>query len=163
MLVSNRLRTVVISIAVLFGLWVWLWEPFKVTDPDDPRFDPLRFKFSDYRPDEWQFPLRKMFHPGDPRARVEDILMKRAGAWSNLIMANFVSYNWHPWYSNINLYGILVIYDDQDRLVAMMTTRNGDVFNKPLVKSTLEQSMREPARTGEEYKRRFKTQRGEEP
>lgn len=150
----------IFAVATL-ALWVLLFEPFKVTDPDDPRFDPMRFKFSDYRPEEWHLVLRKVFHPGDPRSRVEDILVKRAGAWPGKYRTTFLRYSWHPWYNNINMYGVLAVYDQQDRLLAMKTTR-GDVFNKEQVDSAILQASIESSRSGEEYKRKLREQ-GQKP
>jgi hypothetical protein len=56
-----------------------------VTNPDDPRFDPRQFRFSNYskpRGNEPEFKkaITKMFPPGTDKAYVDKILVDRAGA-----------------------------------------------------------------------------------
>lgn len=67
---------------VLVGLIaaVWLWNPLKVTDPHDPRFDPKKFSFHDYFvgniPETEKAihdAVATMFPQGTPRSYVEEI------------------------------------------------------------------------------------------
>jgi len=52
-----------------------------VTDPHDPRFNPERFRFTDYRIREEQAEVyRQMFPVGTSRTYVEEILVHHAGA-----------------------------------------------------------------------------------
>ena len=56
-------------------------NPFKITDPNDPRFDPMKFKFEDYRDSrEVQSFLLKYIPIGTDIALVDNYLVKSAGA-----------------------------------------------------------------------------------
>lgn len=134
------------SAALLLG-WMLLSVPAKITDPNGPRFDPMQFKFSDYQPKQWPDVLRKVFQPGDSRAKVEAILVKHAGAVPQLLFdKKFIRYNWEPAPKSINHYGVLVVYDDRDRTLGMTTTR-GTVFNQSIIDDLIKQV----AHDGQEY------------
>lgn len=86
----NISRRTLISIASLLGLlvivvsYVVATAPFKVTDPSDPRFDPMKFNFRDYRGEGLTvsdvFPV--LFPPGTPKDLVDKILVEAGGATS---------------------------------------------------------------------------------
>lgn len=74
---------------LLFGVGWWAVATYnyetKITDPSDPRFDPMKFSFRDYtkkRGNEWDLPaaLLKMSPPGTDKAYVEKILIDVADA-----------------------------------------------------------------------------------
>lgn len=68
---------------VLVCLFVLLagCEQKKITDPDDPNFDPMSFQFSDYLNHTELIPiLRTMFPVGTDRSYVEKILIEKNGA-----------------------------------------------------------------------------------
>lgn len=55
-------------------------NPFKVTDPHDPHFDPMKFDFYDYRNHkEMAEVLRALFPVGTPLERVDEILVDVGG------------------------------------------------------------------------------------
>lgn len=129
--------------AALLLCWIVLFTPLKVTDPNDPRFDPEKFKFSDYQPKQWPDVLRKVFQPGDSRAKVEDILVKHAGAVPQVLFdEKFIRYNWEPVKNYINLYGVLVVYDDRDRVLGM-TMNKAEVFNSSVVDERINKVVRD--------------------
>jgi hypothetical protein len=78
---------VLACVAVLSTGAFFMSDLFKVTDPDDPRFDPARFAFADYKkaPGVLSKALLKMFPPGTDKELVESILVTKAGA---IVMAN---------------------------------------------------------------------------
>jgi len=50
---------------------------WKITDPNDPRFDPAAFDFNDYKNhEELAEVLRGLFKPGDSREDVEKVLVE---------------------------------------------------------------------------------------
>ena len=63
-----------------FHGWVCLWtgcNPFKVVDPDDPRFKPERFQFEDYGTErQLAYAISRIITPGTERETVEEILVK---------------------------------------------------------------------------------------
>ena len=58
-------------------------NPFKVTDPSDPRFDVTKFSFEDYRIEkDLHDALGAVFPSGTNRKVIEDILIDNAGLLS---------------------------------------------------------------------------------
>lgn len=57
-------------------------NPFKVTDPSDPRFDPDKFKFSNYSYDDDSLrdAFQKLFPIGTPKDFVDRVLVDAGGA-----------------------------------------------------------------------------------
>jgi len=53
----------------------------KVKDPNDPRFDPMAYRFEDYtNPADSQRALERIFPVGTPRAKVDEFLVNKMGA-----------------------------------------------------------------------------------
>ena len=70
-----------IIMALVLSLGVLWWNPFKVTNPDDPKFDPMKFRFADYQTnDEVYHALEIMLKPGTDMKTVDKILINSAGA-----------------------------------------------------------------------------------
>jgi hypothetical protein len=67
------------AIVILIGAVFWI-NPFKVTNPADPRFDPDKFSFSDYAISETEWILKKMFPVGIRKAEVDRILIETGAA-----------------------------------------------------------------------------------
>lgn len=58
----------------------------KVTDPNDPRFDPDKFKFSDYRSqDELIDAFRALFPPGTPKSFVDKVFIEAGKAQIGIV------------------------------------------------------------------------------
>jgi hypothetical protein len=56
-------------------------NPFKVTDPSDPKFNPDKFRFEDYPGiPQMTEALKKLFPVGTPKEFVERVLVKAGGA-----------------------------------------------------------------------------------
>lgn len=85
------MRKLGIVMAMVLGLWGC--NPFKVTDPSDPRFDPTKFSFEDYKTEEeFQEALIKLFPIGTSRSKVDEILLSYAQTChSNEIPGNKIS------------------------------------------------------------------------
>jgi len=61
-------------------------EPFKVTDPSDPKFDPNKFEFDDYSGDMGILhAMRQIFYVGMPRDDVEKILLNGGARLKRII------------------------------------------------------------------------------
>lgn len=73
----------------------WLNHPFKVVNPNDPKFDPLKFKYMDHRTEDLAAVFKRMFKPGDSRAYVEAVLVQSAGSKANTLTPEIVSYSWN--------------------------------------------------------------------
>jgi hypothetical protein len=89
--------SVAVACALLLGGFMVLANPFKVTDPSDPRFDPMQFRFEDYSDEKkFQEVLDILFPQGTKRSRVEEILIDHAGLQAGYSEGNsghyFVSY-----------------------------------------------------------------------
>ncbi|MFA7277289.1 MAG: hypothetical protein WC043_10870 [Pseudobdellovibrionaceae bacterium] len=78
---------VVISLVmsgVGFLVWNNLYHAFKVKDINDPRFDPMAYRFEDYtREADSQRVLEHIFPVGTPRDKVEALLVKKLKAVSH--------------------------------------------------------------------------------
>ena len=67
---------------ILIGIVIFLsaCNPFKVTDPSDPRFDPTRFNFNDYRSNNELLKALKILLPiGTSKKEAETLLVDIAG------------------------------------------------------------------------------------
>ena len=75
---------VVISLVmsgVGFLVWNNLYHAFKVKDINDPRFDPMAYRFEDYAVEaESQKVLTYIFPVGTPREKVDALLVEKLGA-----------------------------------------------------------------------------------
>ncbi|MCB9989805.1 MAG: hypothetical protein H6867_00310 [Rhodospirillales bacterium] len=103
-------------------------SPGKVTDPSDPNFDPMQFRFEDYRSrEEFQPVLRQMFPVGTPKEHIDKILIDAGGAKDKgvtLYSRGFYRYEYKPWYfpitemlafSNCMPWSVRVCYDEQQK------------------------------------------------
>ena len=62
-----------------------------------------------------------MFSPGNSREYVEKILVDSAEGKRHEIASGYVGYYWVPWWWTGDSYGVTVVYDANDRLIAMRT------------------------------------------
>lgn len=68
-----------IIILIATAGYLAIFEPWKITDPADSRFDPVHFSYGDYKSEkELQTVLTKLFPKGTERTDVEDILIGSA-------------------------------------------------------------------------------------
>lgn len=60
-------------------------NPFKVTDPSDPHFDPMKFSFRDnlFDREAKMDAFRKLFPIGTPKEFVDEVLIEAGGATSS--------------------------------------------------------------------------------
>lgn len=141
-----------LAVATL-ALWVLLFEPFKVTDPNDPRFDPMRFKFSDYKERELPTVLKKLFVHGNPREYVEKILVGSARANLMPKTQNFAIYHWQfplfysytdSWFliTPDDHYSVAATYDEQDMLTGM-TMMGNEIFNENAIEQAQQNAILE--------------------
>jgi hypothetical protein len=71
------------SLGCLFLIWVFLTNPFKITDPNHSWFNPMSFKFSDYKTREAKKDaFKKLFPVGITKDYIDEVLVKTAGAKS---------------------------------------------------------------------------------
>jgi hypothetical protein len=64
-------------VVVFLGGFMAFGNPFKVTDPSDPRFNPDKFSFSDYKSrEELADAFRVLFPVGTPKEFVDRVLIK---------------------------------------------------------------------------------------
>jgi hypothetical protein len=145
----SKLTVAVLVVAALALGWLWVFEPFKITDPDDPRFDPMKFSFYNYSIKEFSYACMKMFRLGDSKEKVEDILVKRGGAERYLLDEQFYVYRLQPWYNNMVSYRVLVIYDANNKIISIVSESAG--HNPELISKTyrkiIDQSLK---RTGDD-------------
>ena len=117
-------------------------NPFKVSDPSDPRFDPMQFKFSDYR-GTGQLPdvLRTIFPPGTKKEFVDKVLVNSGRAKINQASGKLAEGYQNYWvyimpkrWKNIKApNAIFITYDKNNNIVAATMTgmelfdyRNGE-------------------------------------
>jgi len=79
------------ALIFIVGFLVWnnLYHALKVKDINDPRFDPMAYRFEDYAVEaESQKVLTYIFPVGTPREKVEGLLVKKLGAEARKIPDN---------------------------------------------------------------------------
>lgn len=103
-------------------------NPFKVTDPSDPRFDPMKFRFEDYDRTGLHRALSKLLPVGTPESKVDSLLLNGANATkvdSSVYHANTYTYSKHitgAWFRELITlhpyagYAVIVEYDHNNNL-----------------------------------------------
>ncbi len=96
------------------------FDPFKVTDPNDPRFNPDKFSFADYNQmdsPELRKALKKTFPLGTPKKYVNKVLVQGDGAEyhvnKNYENEQIVRYA----YTQFLRAHITVVFDESDKLL----------------------------------------------
>lgn len=79
---NNKIISLLVLVVFLgIGGWVVMANPLKVTDPNDPRFDPMEFRFENYTDDSsLRVALKKVFPVGTDHAYVDEVLIQKGGA-----------------------------------------------------------------------------------
>lgn len=108
-----------------------LSDALVATDPDDPRFDAAKFRFSNYssiKGNESQFnrAILKMLPPGTPKAYFDKILVKQAGARVTRNQTtphheageSDYTYIWSP--SGLGGWLVNVVFDADNKSVALI-------------------------------------------
>jgi hypothetical protein len=146
---TPRGRKMLYGIALVLVLWCIVFDVFKVTDPSDPKFDPYKFKFTDYSLQELGGVFGKLFHPGVDRAFIENVLVSSGGA-RTYISAETVNYSWTTPFIYVKV-GIpvfaytegssiiLVKYNQDGKAVAMQSSVNGG-FNVEVINRIQEEN-----------------------
>ncbi len=138
------------SLVLLLG-WLYLFTPFKVTDPDDPRFDPMLFKFSDYCSiDIKGNVLPKLLKQGSDQSFVEGILVTSGGARRDVYSDNnsLIYYRWRypliEWrrYLTPDTHAQLAILYDNDGKLLALQIMNASVFNGEAIREIQQQQKR---------------------
>lgn len=98
----------------------------KTTDPDDKKFNPYSFHFSDYSRDQYILVLPKILREGMPRDEIDKILIGSAGATTSSITPNLIRYDWKyswtDWQAMLTPdqgSWLVVLYDDQGKLKSL--------------------------------------------
>ena len=75
-------RTKVVWFAVSLSMLLF-FEPFKVTNPTNPFFNPDRFKFNDYKSREDKaIAFRKLFPTGTPKSFADRVMIGSGNAFA---------------------------------------------------------------------------------
>lgn len=136
---------------VLLLGWIVLFTPFKVTNPNDPRFDPMQFKFSDYQStDVMTNILPKLLKPGSEQSFVEEVLVTSGGAWRSVDNddTRLIYYRWRyplrEWrrFLTPDTHATLTaLYDSSGKLQALQIM-HANVFNGEAINEIHEQQKR---------------------
>lgn len=59
-------------------------NPFKVTDPQNPKFDAAKFRFEDYKTSEIKHVLMQIFPIGTPQIKIDDFFLQMLHNSKNL-------------------------------------------------------------------------------
>lgn len=85
-ILRNYKVSVLLSLIILMGAlgWAAIANPFKATDPNNPNFDPMKFRFEDYiTGDPLRDVFREIFPVGTDKSFVDKILVGSGGATSS--------------------------------------------------------------------------------
>jgi hypothetical protein len=136
MIIVKRILITVafVALAIFFLGLNMTYQPLAVTNPDDSRFDPRQFRFSNYshkRGNEPEFnkALLRMFPPGTDRAYVEEILVQQGHAVASLNRNSpdhkpgetDYTYVWGSWLVNF-------VFDSDNKSVAMITAPSRPLY-----------------------------------
>lgn len=115
-----------------FALFDWK-NPFKVINPDDPRFNPYHFAFEDHLPSNvLENDMPKILKVGMTMKEVDKILMTAGGATkakpgatqhAGSIGYTYQYYPWTYWFKSIVMFypfnpiSIAVLFDESGRLI----------------------------------------------
>lgn len=79
---SSKIQIIIVTLLIVVaGTAMCVANPFKVTDPSKPGFNPDRFSFSDYTGNEETIEFfRKLFPVGTPKEFVDRVLMDAGDA-----------------------------------------------------------------------------------
>jgi hypothetical protein len=94
-------------------------DPFKVTDPNDPNFDPMKFRFSDYNHNEEIEVFRKIFPVGTKKEFVDQVFVEAGNAnmFQNKDNKNIWHYTPPEFVKGMGKASYKVIYDEDDKLL----------------------------------------------
>ena len=153
--------TVLVWIVGLTLAWLIAAEPFKVTDPRDPRFDPDRFRFSDYLETDSRRPtwgqmdaaFAALFPSGVSRDVVERVLVNAGRAHVETGYGpSLIIYQWtYPLLSFTRGLPVLwwdyggatlsVMYDASGHAVALEATHSGFGYEQARIAKFLDDIM----------------------
>ncbi len=125
--ISKKLKREVsmknIIMAVALCLSLVACNPFKVTDPNDPRFDPMKFKFSDYTFNNNLYDaLDKSLTNGISIEEIDKILVDSGKAEKKFVKTlvnkqNLYTYKYRRWYHPI--FSFLAMHPDPGKGVTV--------------------------------------------
>lgn len=112
---QQKMRFFVIAFVFLSLLTMLIINPLKVTDPTSPKFDPMRFHFSDYLTGaELYQALEVILRPGTSMETVDKILVDsaRTKKWKvePPYAPEYYTYHYKRWYHPI--FGLLAMHPD---------------------------------------------------
>lgn len=76
----KKLLGIAVLVALVIATVLVAPNPFKITDPADPRFDPTRFDFCDYDELELWKALGSLFPPGTSKSYIDAVLVEAGDA-----------------------------------------------------------------------------------
>lgn len=111
-------------------------NPFKITDPTDPRFDPNRFQFRDYSNREaYQRALAVIFPIGMPREQAEKRMLNAGSALGETLIKGDhrrVFYMYRPYMADLHCCQNFSILYDRNNNVEQVQIGGGKVhLNQP--------------------------------
>lgn len=129
-----RIGLSLIFICFLAGSYIVMANPFKITDPADPRFDPDSFSFSDYASrDELIHVYKTIFPIGTPKPFVDRVLVTAGGAQCAIANKSIPDLYYcrqprtlHDW-DTLGAHFTL-IFDDQMRLLNINPNGLGEIY-----------------------------------
>lgn len=128
-----------IVLGIIAFVLLAIWNPFKVTDPAHPWFNPDKFDFWDYEVGEETTEVFKVLFPlGTTKEKIDDIFIG-AGSAKILKLKDFANVWRYDTPNNYTGYGrhYIVIYDDENRLLNMSTFVGGYLYPAGITKEKL--------------------------
>lgn len=139
LLITGTMVIGVIVIGSISFLWVrshWysdirpIFAGKVVTNPDDPKFDPMKFRFEYYGGkygNDWDLPaaLLRMFPPGTDKSYIDKILVEQADSEAGVDKSstNRYGYRW-PSFSSLGGHAILMDFDAHDKSITFLLGGN---------------------------------------
>lgn len=112
------------AIALTLGclLLPYLANPFTVKDPNDPKFNPNDFRLANYpqhgTDPNYRAALQHVLPIGTPKSVVDEILIQKSGAISNMAEDGTVGYI-KKGLDGVSAWVVEVDYDENNRLEGM--------------------------------------------
>lgn len=112
---NNILR----SLLLVGMLMITACNPFKITDPNDPKFDPYKFSFGDFNAQNEKYYLQALFPIGTDKVFIDKILIGagKAKKFQSSGDKNIWHYAIPEIITGFGRGSYIVIYDKNDRLL----------------------------------------------
>lgn len=119
----KKLICIIAGIFFLGGIYLSVFQPFKITDPSQEGFDVEKFRFEDYRNSEAKrYAFKLLFPQNTDKSYIDRILIDKGGARAvqNENDSDMTHYLYTPIYPSIDGWNITVEFNDKKKMQKLL-------------------------------------------